>query len=94
MKDTERNYKICKLDEDVARERIRLNDGDMHLSKEDTTLYLKQLEDLMAAKKLDLQADVALKKLNPQHVPTILDQYRIRILDKLNFETGIEEEDL
>ena len=85
---------MCMLDSDVERRKIRLSDGDMHLDKEETMLHLNRLEELKKAKMIDLQADVALKRLQPQHVPVIMEQYRLRCLDALYFETGIEEEDL
>ena len=86
--------KVAKQEHDIAERKIRLSHGDMHLSREDTTYYLAQLETLRKQKLEELQRDVEAKKLPPQHVPVIMEQYRVRILDKLNFETGIEEEDL
>ena len=66
----------------------------MHLSKEETTKYLNQLETLKKQKLEEVQRDVEAKKLAPHSVPVIMEQYRVRILDKLYFDTGIEEEDL
>ena len=86
--------KIAKQEQDIAERKIRLSHGDMHLSREDTTKYLAQLEALKKQKLAELQREVENKTLPPQHVPVILEQYRVRILDQLYFETGIEEEDL
>ena len=86
--------KIAKQEHDIAERKFRLSHGDMHLSREDTTRYMAQLDAANKAKLAELQRDVEAKKLPPAHVAAIMEQYRVRILDKLYFETGIEEEDL
>ena len=85
---------VAKLDDDLYRMKVSLNECGMYLSREETTEHLKAMEEKMKAKKIDLQASVMVGKLAESKIATILEHYRVRLWDELFFEHGIEEEDI
>ena len=86
--------KLDKIQESIDADNQSVQQDNKQLTKEETLKYIKQIEEVKIDSMNQLQKAVSSKKIQLQHMNSLMEVNKTRAFDNLYSETGVEEEDI